>query len=949
MFRVSKLPAVFFGFAFAFSITIVAQQPLPAAGPCAMPAFSKVVGEATMFNEQQEEWLGDIQALQFQKEFHVIADPEGDYLQKLGERLLAQLPPTQVHYHFVITDFPEADAFGLAGGHIYISRKIVALARSEDELAGLLGHEIGHVITRQQAIDMTRLFQATLKISSVGDRKDIYDRWNQVLDIAAKSNYKQSNKREHEEQVIADRIALYAMTRGGYQTARFADYFDRIAETKGNKGGFWSDLFGTTSSESKRLKELVRNAGPLPPECVSPLPADAAAHFTQWQKAVIESKFARAATDVPGLLKTIDLKPHLRGDLNTLQFSADGNYLLAQDGTSVFVLSHEPLASLFRIDAPDSNPAGFTPDSHAVVFYDKEMRVETWDIVSQQRASIFQLATPRHCLQTELSHSGRVLACLTSELEMQLVEVATDKTFFSQKKFFKLSFTDAFLLELSELLKTPIPLLHLAFSPDDRYFVAGHQGLGFCYELAGRAEVKLPPKLKELLTSNFAFLAADEIAAAEFVVRKPPQIVRARFPSGEELERMPGQYTGQFGAPAKGKYLMIAGGGGAYSVAAYDLEQKKIAVASKAAGFSIYAPWFAGETTGGEVGIFTLADTKLVSKVQLPDSPLGYPRASAISPDGKWLAVSGSTRGAVWDLETGERVFYIQGFDGAYFDQGQLIAKLPRHDKTPARVFRFDPVAKTTTALYNLGAEGDAEAKSDHTTTIQAGNLLLRWWVEDQKKEDQKKQSAKKLVLEIHDVHDNKKLWERTQLNEEFNIFASGAGQPLVLLISNYENILKEAKEDPVVNARLNAIEGKKGKIDSYLLRILDAATGKNLGSILVDTGNLSFTVNWAHVTGDTVMVGDSNHRTLVYSLKSGEQKGKVLGRPVAITKAGDAMLVENSPGDVNVYSTSTLQSLAHYSFSSRLAVAEFSEDEKSIYMLTADQTMYNVKNPAGH
>lgn len=942
--RVSKLPAVFYSFIVTFSFVMAAQQPSPTAGPCAMPAFSKVVGEATMFNEQQEEWLGDIQTLQFQKEFHIIADPEGDYLQKLGERLLAQLPPTQVHYHFVITDFPEADAFGLAGGHIYVSRKIVALARTEDELAGLLGHEIGHIITRQQAIDVTRIFQAVLKINSVGDRKDIYDRWNQMLDLEAKSNYKQSNRREHEEQVIADRIALYAMARSGYQTTRFADYFDRIAETKGNKGGFWSDLFGTTSSESKRLKELVRNAAPLPPECVSPLPADAPAHFTRWQKAVIESKFARAAIDVPGLLKTIDLKPHLRGDLHNLQFSPDGNYLLAQDGTSVFVLSHEPLASLFRIDAPDSNPAGFTPDSRAVVFYDKEMRVENWDIASGQRTSIFQLATPRHCLQTQLSPSGKVLACLTSELEMQLVDVATDKTFFSQKKFFQLNFTDAWMLELSELLKTPISLLHMNFSPDDRYFVAGHTGLGFCYDLAGRAEIKLPKKLKELLASNFTFLAADQIAGIEFVPQKPTQIVLARFPSGEEVERMNSQYAGRFGAPAKGRYLMLWGSGTS-AVAAFDLEQKKIAVGYKTQGFSLYAPWFAGETVGGEVGIFNLADTKLVSKVQLPDSPLGYPRAGTISPDGRWLAVSGPTRGAVWDLETGERVFYTLGFDGAWFDQGRLIAKFSRHEKTPPRMFSFDPAAKTTAALYNLGAEGDAEAKSDHTTTMQAGNVLLRWWVENQ----QQKQDSKKLILEVHDVRDNKKLWERTLVNEELNIFSSGPGRPLIQLISDYSNIVKEAKTDPVVSARLNAIEGKKGKIDSYLLRILDSATGKDMGSILVDTGNLSFTVNWAHVTGDIVLVGDSNHRTLVYSLKSGEQKGKVFGRPVALTKSGEAMLVENSPGDVDVYSTSTLQSLAHYSFPSRLAVADFSEDEKSIYMVTADQTVYNVKNPAAH
>src|SRR5215471_8666727 len=152
----------------AFSLS-PAQE---ASSSCAMPAFSNVVNEPNLFNEQQEGWLGEIIAPQVEKQFNVIADPQNDYLQKLGARLLAQLPPTQVHYHFTIIDLPGNDSFGLPGGHIYLSRRIIALAQSEDELAGLLGHEIGHIITHQIAIDMSRVFRAVLGITQVGDRKD---------------------------------------------------------------------------------------------------------------------------------------------------------------------------------------------------------------------------------------------------------------------------------------------------------------------------------------------------------------------------------------------------------------------------------------------------------------------------------------------------------------------------------------------------------------------------------------------------------------------------------------------------------------------------------------------------------------------------------------------------------------------------------------------------------
>src|SRR5690349_5464596 len=102
--------------------------------PCAMPTLPGVSRGPNIFSDEQEEWLGDVIDQTFRKDFHVVEDPDG-YLQKLGERVLAQLPPTKMHYRFVIVDAPDLNSFGTAGGRIYIFRRMISFAQNEDELA----------------------------------------------------------------------------------------------------------------------------------------------------------------------------------------------------------------------------------------------------------------------------------------------------------------------------------------------------------------------------------------------------------------------------------------------------------------------------------------------------------------------------------------------------------------------------------------------------------------------------------------------------------------------------------------------------------------------------------------------------------------------------------------------------------------------------------------------
>ena len=79
------------------------------------------------------------------------------YVNNIGQKLIAELSdPVFPKYFFKVVDSSEINAFALPGGYVYITRGILALLNSEAELAGVLGHEIGHIIYHHGAKQITR-------------------------------------------------------------------------------------------------------------------------------------------------------------------------------------------------------------------------------------------------------------------------------------------------------------------------------------------------------------------------------------------------------------------------------------------------------------------------------------------------------------------------------------------------------------------------------------------------------------------------------------------------------------------------------------------------------------------------------------------------------------------------------------------------------------------------
>ena len=925
-----SLLCLFFGLV---GLAAAGQQPQAASAQndlCAMPAFTKIVNEPNLFNDQQEEWLGDIMDQDLRRDFNVIEDPDG-YLQKLGERLLAQLPPTTIHYHFAIIDSPEVNSFSVAGGRIYIFRRMIAFTHTEGELASLVGHEIGHAATHQVAIQVSRWLRE-LGVTSIGDREDVIRKWNLFRDNAAKLREHGENARSRDEQLIADRVGLYAMTRAGYDPTEFVTFTDRSLETKGKTGGFWSDFFGTTSEESKRLREAIRNAAPLPAKCIAPYTVDAQ-HFGKWQQEVIASKRIVAKTELPGLVRKIRLQPPLRSEIQDIQFSNDGKYMLAQDESSIFVLTREPLANLFRLDALDAYHARFSPDSRSVVFYDKELRVEQWDIATQQRTSLHAVTVP-DCVQTVLSPSGDHMACLNlsadgEELGLQIIDVNTDKVIYTRKKFYTLDLSDIFEFFLLRVLGPPDITIAMHFSPDGRYFVAGHHGSTLAYDLQSGTEVHLPSRVQGLLANTFAFISPGQIAGVELSAGSI-KLVRVRFPSGEMVDEFKLPTYGKLYSTTDSNYLLMRPVAN-QPVGIIDLKQKKLAQVFRSPGFGAYGEFFAGEQANGEIGLFTASDEKRIAHVQLPESPLAAPKVSAFSPDGKWLVVSGDSRGALWRLETGDRVFYTRGFEGAYFDHDQLVAQFPKFAAESPSVVELDPVNKSTRKLYDLDAKKGA---------WQQDKVLIS--LRPEKESDKRIFYGSNTVLEVHNAISNSLLWER-KMGKSFPSFYC-RNNILTLLIGEYDAIKAEAKKNPTLS---NVLKGIDSKRDAYLIEVYEASTGKPLGSLLVDTGKLSFKVRRAITAGDTVLVSDSLDRTLVYSLKTGAQRGKLPGRVWDVSPNGDRVLVKVDRDVTEVYDSITLQPVAHFSFPAHVANADFTADGANIMVLTADQTVYELKATA--
>src|SRR5687767_981710 len=119
-----------------------------------------------LISESQEIAIGKREDGNVRKQYSGYDDDQlQHYVNEIGQRLAKVSHRPGLDYRFLVVDSPEVNAFALPGGYIYITRGIMAYLNSEAELAGVLGHEIGHVTARHSVQQLSAHTAANVGVS----------------------------------------------------------------------------------------------------------------------------------------------------------------------------------------------------------------------------------------------------------------------------------------------------------------------------------------------------------------------------------------------------------------------------------------------------------------------------------------------------------------------------------------------------------------------------------------------------------------------------------------------------------------------------------------------------------------------------------------------------------------------------------------------------------------
>ena len=164
--------------------------------------------------EYDDAAVGEQAALEIEAEMGIYKNAAlTDYVSEVGRRLVAYAPLRTFQYEFKVVDQMAPNAFALPGGHIYVSRGLLALADNEAELAGVLGHEIIHSAERHASAQQELARRTSPFLMP-------------YIRMARLAGY----SRDHERS--ADKGGQLIAAKAGYDPAGLTDFLKRLGDTE---------------------------------------------------------------------------------------------------------------------------------------------------------------------------------------------------------------------------------------------------------------------------------------------------------------------------------------------------------------------------------------------------------------------------------------------------------------------------------------------------------------------------------------------------------------------------------------------------------------------------------------------------------------------------------------------------------------------------------------------
>jgi len=178
-----------------------------------------------------------------------------NYINEIGYKLVRHVHRHDISYYFRILDSTDVNAFALPGGYVYITRGILAYINNEAQLAGILGHELGHINARHSAKQMSEamLFNLGLTVGSI-----VSPEINSLSNLISTGVKLLFLKFSRDDENQADYLGVYYSTQAGYDSKELGNFFNTLKRLESKKSSGLPSWFSTHPSPKNRIRKVIK-------------------------------------------------------------------------------------------------------------------------------------------------------------------------------------------------------------------------------------------------------------------------------------------------------------------------------------------------------------------------------------------------------------------------------------------------------------------------------------------------------------------------------------------------------------------------------------------------------------------------------------------------------------------------------------------------------------------
>jgi predicted Zn-dependent protease len=204
---------------------------------------------------QQEVEMGQTYSQQINAQLPIVSDPEiNRYINVLGDSIAGLSDERNLEWRFYIVDSRDVNAFAVPGGYIYVNRGLIERAQNLSMLAGVLGHEIGHVIERHSVQQMEKMQQANIGVTlaCILTRVCEGQAAGTLINVAGTAVFAKFSRDDERE---ADRDGITYVVRAGIDPRGIPAMFRVLLAERNRQSSAVDSWFSTHPLEEDRIQE----------------------------------------------------------------------------------------------------------------------------------------------------------------------------------------------------------------------------------------------------------------------------------------------------------------------------------------------------------------------------------------------------------------------------------------------------------------------------------------------------------------------------------------------------------------------------------------------------------------------------------------------------------------------------------------------------------------------